>query len=92
MDLNSDHVTTAAGAGLLAWLASIFAHGFRFGGRLARIESKLESLGEQLAIYNQAAEAEHGHLAEGVREAKDAARRAHERIDGLPHGMHAQGD
>ena len=89
-DFNADHVTTAAGAGLLAWLGSVFAHGMRFGGRISRLESTVESgfkaLNEKLDLLNKAAADEHAHLAEGVREAKDSARRAHERIDGQNHG------
>lgn len=54
MAFDPHDVATPAAVGLIAWVGSFFAHGFKFGGRLARIETQLESLGERINAHANA--------------------------------------
>lgn len=85
MDLNSDHVTAAAGGGLLAWMLTFFGHAFRFGGRLGRLENSVEAgfkaLNEKLDILNKAADDTHARQDAAIEHVRESATEAHQRID-----------
>ena len=50
MEGNMEQIGLAAITGAAAWFATFLGHAFRFGGRLARIEAKIEALGEKLDL------------------------------------------